>query len=155
MLGHYVKKGMTVADVGCGMGYFSIGMAKILKGDGKVISVDLQKEMLDVLEKRARREGVFDMIQPHLSKKEDIGLTEPLDFVLTFWMIHEIPAKREFLQQIQAILKDSGLLLIAEPKFHVSRSQFGEAKEITQSVGFRIKDEPKIAFSHSVVFTKV
>jgi ubiquinone/menaquinone biosynthesis C-methylase UbiE len=155
MFAQYVKRGMTVADIGCGMGYFSIGLAKILKGNGKVISVDLQKKMLEVLEKRARHAGVFDMIQPHLSNKEEIGLKEPVDFALTFWMVHEIPEKAPFLQQVYEVLKDSGLLLIAEPKFHVSRSQFEEEKDIARQIGFGIKEEPKITFSHSVVFTKV
>ncbi len=62
MLSQYVKEGMTVVDIGCGMGYFSIGLAKILKGNGKIIAVDIQKEMLEVVEKRARNAGVFDMI---------------------------------------------------------------------------------------------
>ena len=154
MLSQYVKEGMTVADIGCGMGYFSIGLARILKGKGKIFSVDLQKKMLEVLEERAKSAGVFDIIQPHLSKEEDIGLTGPLDFALTFWMLHEIPEKPQFLQQIHAVLKDSGLLLIAEPKFHVSRSQFDQQKDIARNVGFRIKEEPKITFSHSVLLEK-
>lgn len=155
MLGRYVKKGMTVADIGCGMGYFSIGLAKILKGNGKVFAVDLQREMLEVLERRARREGVFGLIQPHLSKKECIGLTEPVDFALTFWMVHEVPEKSKFLQEIHAALKDSGLLLIAEPKFHVSKSKFENEKDIARNAGFKINEEPKIALSHSGLFEKV
>jgi len=154
MLAKFVKEGMTVVDIGCGMGYFSIGLAKILKGNGKIIAVDIQKEMLEVLEKRARSAGVFDMIQPRLSKEDDIGITEPIDFALTFWMVHEIPEKTRFLQQIHAVLKDSGLLLIAEPKFHVSESQFEEEKDIARKVGFGIKEEPKITFSHSVLYEK-
>ena len=51
----YVKEGMTVMDVGCGMGYFSIGMAKLVGANGKVIAVDLQQKMLDVLRRRAER----------------------------------------------------------------------------------------------------
>jgi ubiquinone/menaquinone biosynthesis C-methylase UbiE len=154
MLAQYVKEGMTVADIGCGMGYFSIGLAKILKGTGKVISIDLQKQMLEVLEKRARSAGVFDIIQPHLSKEDDIGLKGPIDFALTFWMFHEIPEKAQFLQQIYAVLKDSGLLLIAEPKFHVSWSQFEEEKDIARKIGFGIREEPTITFSHSMVLEK-
>lgn len=151
---HVVKEGMTVADIGCGMGYFSIGLAKIVEADGRVIAVDIQKKMLEVLEKRARNAEVLDIIQPQLCKEKEIGIAEPIDFALTFWMVHETPEKKQFLQQINAILKDSGLLLIAEPKFHVSSFQFEQEIDIAQSVGFRIKDEPKIAFSHSVLLEK-
>jgi len=53
---------MTAADIGCGMGYFSIGLAKIVKANGRVIVVDIQRKMLEVLEKRARNTGVFDIV---------------------------------------------------------------------------------------------
>ena len=47
ILSPYIKQGMTVLDAGCGMGYFSIGMAKMVGDSGKVIAVDLQQKMLD------------------------------------------------------------------------------------------------------------
>ena len=151
---HVVKEGMTVADIGCGMGYFSIGLAKKVKIKGRVIAVDIQKKMLEVLEKRARNSGVFDIIQTHQCKEKEIGIPEPIDFALTFWMVHETTEKIQFLQQIHAILRDSGSLLIAEPKFQVSSFQFKKEIDIALNVGFRVKEEPKIAFSHSVLLEK-
>jgi len=41
MLGSYVAKGMTVLDVGCGMGFFSIGLAKIVGDKGCVIAAEV------------------------------------------------------------------------------------------------------------------
>jgi len=52
VLGNYVKEGMTVMDLGCGMGHFSMGMAGLVGGTGRVIAVDLQQKMLDVMEGR-------------------------------------------------------------------------------------------------------
>jgi 2-polyprenyl-3-methyl-5-hydroxy-6-metoxy-1,4-benzoquinol methylase len=63
ILGPYVKPGMTVLDVGCGMGFFSIGMARMVGDEGRVIAVDLQQKMLDVLWRRAQRAGVADRIR--------------------------------------------------------------------------------------------
>ncbi len=45
----YVTDGMTVLDYGCGNGYFSIPLSKMVGNSGKVYSVDIQKEMLDKL----------------------------------------------------------------------------------------------------------
>ena len=45
----YISEGMIVADFGCGMGYFSIGLAKIVGDEGQVIAVDVQQKMLDTL----------------------------------------------------------------------------------------------------------
>jgi len=43
----YISKGMTVLDLGCGPGYFSIEIAKMVSESGKVIAADLQKRMLE------------------------------------------------------------------------------------------------------------
>ena len=55
MFKKYVHEGMTVMDIGCGLGCFSIDLAKMVGKEGKVYSVDLQKGMLDRLMKRAKR----------------------------------------------------------------------------------------------------
>lgn len=65
IVGPYVRPGMTVIDVGCGMGLFAIAMAKMVGQSGLVIAVDLQQKMLDVLRRRAETAGVADRIQLH------------------------------------------------------------------------------------------
>ena len=55
MLAPYVKEGMIVIGIGCGMAFFSIGMARLVGEQGLVISVDLQQKMLEVLERRAKK----------------------------------------------------------------------------------------------------
>ena len=99
MLGAYVRAGMTVMDVGCGMGFFSIGLARIVGETGRVISVDLQQEMLDVLQERAEKAGVADRIRTHPCEAGSIGIEDTVDFALAFWMVHEVPDNRAFLQQ--------------------------------------------------------
>src|SRR5512147_211086 len=89
ILAGLVKPGMTVADIGCGMGYFSIAMARMVGPKGRVLSVDIQQEMLDRLLKRARKQGAPDVIEARLIPKDDVGIREPLDFALAFWMAHE------------------------------------------------------------------
>ena len=44
-----MAEGMTVLDVGCGMGFFSIGLAKLVGDKGCVIAADVQPKMLSVL----------------------------------------------------------------------------------------------------------
>jgi len=88
IVGTYVNEGMTVMDVGCGMGHFTIGMANLVGKDGKVIAVDLQQKMLDVMLKRARRAGVADRIRSHRCEAENIGISERVDFILAFWYFY-------------------------------------------------------------------
>ena len=58
MLGSYVSKGMTVLDVGCGMGFFSIGLARLVGDTGCVIAADVQSKMLGVMQRRSEKAGV-------------------------------------------------------------------------------------------------
>jgi 2-polyprenyl-3-methyl-5-hydroxy-6-metoxy-1,4-benzoquinol methylase len=154
LLAPYVREGMTVADIGCGMGYFSLAMGRLVGEKGKVIAVDVQQEMLDKLEKRAERKGVAGKIRRVLAAKDDIVIREPVDFVLTFWMVHETGDIARFLKQIASILKDQGKMLIAEPRFHVPGRKFQEILRLAGEAGFQVKEGPKVAISRSALLIK-
>src|SRR4029453_17304742 len=50
-----VKEGMTVADVGAGVGYFTVRLGQRVGPKGKVYAVDVQPEMLSILKQRAAK----------------------------------------------------------------------------------------------------
>lgn len=152
--GPYVQEGMTVADIGCGMGYFSIAMAKMAGETGTVIAVDLQQKMLDLMRRRAEKAGVVPRIRPLLATEDDIGIKEPVDFVLAFWMVHEVRDIPRFFAQVSAVLKKSGKVLIAEPKMHVSRRAFEATLEHARKAGFQVSDVPTVNISRAVVLSK-
>jgi ubiquinone/menaquinone biosynthesis C-methylase UbiE len=52
ILGPYIKEGMTVLDVGCGPGFFSIELAQMVGKSGRVIASDLQEGMLRKLREK-------------------------------------------------------------------------------------------------------
>lgn len=150
----YLKEGVTAIDIGCGMGYFSIAMAKIVGETGKIISVDVQQKMLDILIKRAKKAGVANRITTFLCDEKNIAINEKVDFALTFWMVHETPDELNFLQQVHSILKKSGKLLFAEPKMHVTFIEFKKTLSLAQELGFKRIDSPQIYFSHTAVLEK-
>lgn len=153
----YLKNGMTAMDVGCGMGFFSIGMARRVGDTGKVISVDIQQKMLDILQKRALKTGVGPRIQPHCATPNNIGLTHHagrIDLALTFWMVHETPHIENFVTEIYSLVKHGGKYLLAEPKGHVSPALFQRISAAAVQAGFHILDHPRIAMSHAVWFQK-
>jgi ubiquinone/menaquinone biosynthesis C-methylase UbiE len=154
ILAPHLKAGMTAVDFGCGMGYFSIAMAKIVGKSGRVIGVDLQQEMLAIMLRRAQRAGVAERITPVLCNSRETGVTMPADFALAFWMVHETPDAKIFLKQVYAILKISGRLLIAEPKMHVSPAEFNRITAAVRGIGFQEAATPAIRFSHAALFHK-
>ena len=154
VVGPYVKEGMTALDIGCGMGHFSIGMAKLVGDGGRVISVDLQQKMLDKVRKRAERSGVANRISLRLCKQDDIGVSEPVDFALTFWMAHEVPDQKQMFAQIRSILKDGGKWMLAEPSLHTSAARFEREVGVAQTAGFRLIERPVVAMSFVAVLEK-
>lgn len=155
VLGAYVEDGMTVMDVGCGMGHFSIGMAKLVGESGKVIAVDLQQKMLDVMLKRARRTGVADRIIPHRCEVDNIGVAETVGFILAFWMVHEIGDQKDFFNQLKSALVPGGKILIAEPRFHVNAEDVDQSINIAETCGLRCMGKPEIRFSLTALFEPV
>ena len=154
ILGGYVKEGMTVIDVGCGMGYFSIGMAKLVGANGKVIALDLQQRMLNAMLRRAGRAGVADRVSPRRCESGSIGILEPADFILAFWMVHEVGDKNQFFLQLRSNLAATGKILIAEPNMHVTAQEFEKTIKIAQDSGLQYCDGPKIRFSRSALFSR-
>ncbi len=150
----YVKEGMSVMDIGCGLGCFSIELAKMVGEKGKVYSVDLQKGMLDRLMKRAKKAGVVDTIETHQCSADKIGIEDKLDFALAFWMIHETPDAHGFLKQIHDILKPGGILYIAEPKKHVLSKEIDELAASAEKMGYRVIEKPKVSMSYVLVLKK-
>lgn len=151
MLSPYVKEGMCVMDVGCGLGYFTIGMAKIIGETGKVIAVDLQQKMLEIMQKRARRTGLLDRIFPHLCQPDDIGVTEDVHFILNFWMVHEVSDQQRFFSQLKSRLVPGGKILIAEPKMHVTANEFQATLDVARKTDLQVCGQPEIWFSHTAL----
>jgi ubiquinone/menaquinone biosynthesis C-methylase UbiE len=151
----YVKSGMTVVDIGCGMGYFTVGLAKLTGLEGKVIAVDLQQKMLDALGRRARIAGMADRIVLHRCQKESLGVEEPADFVLAFWMAHEVPNAPRFFREIFTLLKTEGRLLLVEPKVHVTQRSLERTLAVCRDAGFRILEEPAVALSRALLMGRM
>jgi ubiquinone/menaquinone biosynthesis C-methylase UbiE len=124
-------------------------MAKMVGESGKVIAVDVQEEMLQILRKKAAQQGLESRIVTHKSDPDRIGISEKVDFALAFYMVHEVPNAQAFLKEIACVLKPKGRLLIVEPMFHVSATAFERTIEVARQAGLRPVSEPKIIFSRS------
>lgn len=157
ILGSYIKEGMTVLDIGPGMGFFSLPLARMVGQNGKVICVDLQERMIDTLNKRARKAGLSDIIKTRLCSNESLHINDlagTVDFALAFAIIHEVSDKSRLLHEIFGSLKREGRILLAEPVLHVKKDSFNESLSIARSAGFEIIDHPKIKRTHAVLLRK-
>ena len=149
-----VKPDFTVIDIGCGPGTFTIDLAEFAGENGKVIAVDLQDKMLDKVKQKAEMHGVLNRINVHKCSLDSLNLTEQADFILAFWMAHEVPDKDRFFTEIKELLKPDGVFLFSEPKFHISKKAYEESVKLAERNGLVVIEQRKILFSRSVLMGK-
>ena len=148
----YIKEGMKVLDIGCGPGFFSVAIAEMVGKNGKVIAADMQEGMLQKLNKKIAGTELEERIELHKSQQHKISISEKVDFILAFYMIHEVPNAEIFLVELKDILNEGGKFLIVEPKFfHVSKKDFAETLGKAEKSGFKILDQPKFTMSHAAL----
>ena len=150
----FINEGMTVLDIGCGPGYFSIDLAQMVGKSGKVIAADLQEGMLHKVKEKIDGTELEERIFLHKCEEDRIGLSEKTDFVLAFYVIHELPNSDDFFNEIFSILKPNGKIYIVEPPFHVSKKAFEQMMEKSKTIGFTPVERPKLLFNKTVVLQK-
>jgi len=150
----YIKEGDTVLDIGPGIGYFTIPLAEMVGDSGRVIAADIQEEMLMAIKKRAQRIGMKQRITLQLASSDSLNIKSKIDFILAFWMVHEVPDKARFFSQLHSLLKKNGKFLMVEPKFHVSSKKFVQALDYALEAGFALEGSPGISLSRAALFIK-
>lgn len=119
-----IKPGMTVVDLGCGNGYWTMPMARACVREdigsedaplaGQVLAVDIQREMLQQLRQNMLREGI-DNIQPVLGGVDDPQLpADAVDLVLLVDVYHEFSHPQSMLWAIRRSLKPTGVIALLE-----------------------------------------
>ena len=111
----------------------------------------------DSLVKRAKKADLYDRIETIKCSETSLEISsikEEIDFALTFAVVHEVPDRNKLFSEILTVLKPGGMLLIAEPKGHVTENDFHDTMVTAQSAGFSIALKPEIGKSHSVLLKK-
>jgi ubiquinone/menaquinone biosynthesis C-methylase UbiE len=148
----YIRQGNTVIDIGPGMGYFTGAICELVGKKGRVIALDIQQRMLDALKKRVERLGLANRLKTHLAGPKQFGLSDKADFILAFWMVHEVPDKSEFFRQVAHLLKPGGRFLLVEPRLHVTKKGFTDTVHAALGAGLKVRESPNIFFSRTALF---
>jgi ubiquinone/menaquinone biosynthesis C-methylase UbiE len=142
--GHIVREGMVVLEPGCGMGYFTLPLARLVGGTGRVIAIDIQPEMIAALGKRALRAGLLERIQVRLGESDSLKIEDlcgTVDLAVAMYMVHESVNHSRFFKEIWNALKTGGKLLVVEPRGHVSIKEFEKSIGVAREVGFIQNDD--------------
>jgi ubiquinone/menaquinone biosynthesis C-methylase UbiE len=109
-----VKPGMVIADVGAGSGYHTFRLAPLVGPAGKVLAVDIQPEMLDILKARAKKQKVTN-VEPVRGTETDPKLPAgAVDLILLVDVYHEFSHPYEMAEAMTAALKPGGRMVFVE-----------------------------------------
>jgi ubiquinone/menaquinone biosynthesis C-methylase UbiE len=109
-----LSSGDTVADIGCGPGFFTLPAAEIVGDGGVVLAADIQGEMLSAIRSRAAEHGLTNV---HVVKTSDKEIPIPdgsCDFVLLAFVLDEVEQRASFLHRAARLLKPGGRLAVLE-----------------------------------------
>ncbi|WP_350210853.1 class I SAM-dependent methyltransferase [Botrimarina sp.] len=109
-----LERGQTVCDLGCGNGFYALRLAREVAPGGRVLAVDIQPEMLELLAERADARSV-DNVRTILGGVTDPGLPEgAIDLVLLVDVYHEFSHPEQMLGEIRDSLKPRGRVALVE-----------------------------------------
>jgi len=159
-----IKPGQTVCDLGCGNGFYTLQLAKLVGEQGKVLAVDIQPEMLHLLDERAKAEQITN-IEPVSGTQVDPGLEpQSVDLILLVDVYHEFSHPHQMLQAMRRSLKPGGRIALAEfreedptvpikPLHKMSKKQI--LKEFPPN-GLKLVEEfDKLPWQHLMFFERV
>lgn len=153
----YVRDGMRVLEPGPGMGFFTLPMARMVGSTGRVIAVDIQPKMLATLRRRAEKAGTLERIETRLTQPGTLGIASlagSVDFVLAWYMVHELPSPETFFREVAAALKPGATVLFGEPTGHVKQDKFAAELQAAQDAGLAVASRPVIRRTMAAVLRK-
>jgi ubiquinone/menaquinone biosynthesis C-methylase UbiE len=158
-----VKPGMTVCDMGCGNGFYSLRLAKQVGESGKVLAVDIQQEMLHMLDHRAEKaklENIETIYGSVVDPRLPIG---EVDLILCVDVYHEFSHPEQMLAAMLKSLKPKGQLVLVEfrgedPRVPIKPLHKMSKKQILKELppnGYKlVREFDELPWQHMMFFGK-
>lgn len=158
-----LKPGITVCDMGCGNGFHTLPIAKMVGENGSVLAVDVQPEMLDLLRDRMEEKGIENVVPILGSYHAPRIPANSTDLVLMVDVYHEFSFPERMLAGIHKGLKRDGLVVLVEyraedPEVPIKRLHKMSKAQIDREMtanGFKlVKEFDLLPWQHMVFYGK-
>ncbi len=149
-----LEPGMAVADFGAGSGHYSIAAAKIVRNNGKVYAIDVQKELLGKIKSSAEINNLLniEIVWSDLEKNQGSRLADDsVDAVIVSNILFQTEKKETMAKEALRILKKGGKVMVVEwDKDSVSgkagpslgrRVSRNECENFFKNAGFNLQKE--------------
>lgn len=113
-----IELGDFVLDVGCGTGFLTLGIAKIVGRKGKVFCVDISEQMLRKAKENLSSAG-FSNVEFRVGDAENIPLEDGfVDAVVGNMVLHHCPDPKSAIIEMVRVLKPKGRVVLADMEEH-------------------------------------
>jgi len=158
-----LKPGDVVADLGAGSGYFTVRFARAVAPTGKVFAVDITREMLEYIERRAKGEGLQNIQTVHADPHDPKLQASSVDLIFICDTLHHISAREKYYVLLARALKPGGRLVNID--FHKRLLPVGPPVEMkiareavieeVKPAGFRlVKEYDFLKYQYFLVFER-
>ncbi len=150
----HVRAGDRVADIGCGAGFYSVTLSRLVGERGEVVLLDAQQTMLDRAISRCEADPeATARLTPVLADGADLPIEGHLDFALLSWMLHEVDDVRALWARLAELLAPGGRALVIEPRVHVSRERYERELLPAVELGLVREDVSGVFFSYATLLS--
>lgn len=109
-----VEPSEVVADIGCGIGYFTFALSETVGNGGLVYALDIEPEMLEDIKSRVAESDIKNII-PIVTKEYELTLEDnSVGTALLCTVMHEVKMREKFLKEANRILRSDGKIIIIE-----------------------------------------
>ncbi|HZW57860.1 MAG TPA: class I SAM-dependent methyltransferase [Nitrososphaerales archaeon] len=110
LVSKYISAGNVVADLGCGPGYFTLPIAKVVGDSGRVYAVDFDPRAIERVKNKAAKYGYGSVIEAHVSSASDVDFIarDSVDLVFANGLLCCMKDHVGAVRQIARILKPEG-----------------------------------------------
>lgn len=146
--------GMKVVDAGCGPGRLTIPVSKIIGPSGKVLALDIQQGMLDLVAQKSRAAGLNNIEYLNVGLGMGKLKNNEYDRALLITVLGEIRDQKAALKEIFDALKSGGVLSITELIFDPHFQRLAHVETLATQIGFIKKGFYGNRFAYNILFEK-
>ena len=156
-----IKPGQTIADLGAGSGYYSFRIAPLVGPTGKVLAIDIEPTMLDVIAQRASREHVANITTVRSSTRDPNLAPHSVDLLFMVDVYHELEYPYEVMTKVREALKPGGRVALVEYRAEdpevqikpVHKMSEAQVRREMQAAGFKhVKTVRTLPLQHLILF---
>jgi predicted methyltransferase len=156
-----IEPGQTIADLGAGSGYYSFRIAPLVGPTGKVLAIDIEPAMLEVIAQRASRERIANVAAVRASARDPNLAPGSVDLLFMVDVYHELEYPYEVMTKVRAALKPGGRVALIEYRAEdpqvaikpVHKMSERQVRRELEAAGFRhVKTVRTLPLQHLIVF---